>query len=132
MRTGNQIFKINASDAKPGNEFKAELYTSETGYKLVLTVGVHQNKSLSNDANVWISLLYLQIRIGEYDALLTWPFNIPVRFVLFDQRDEVLYDNALNNQCNNTPCTHKFCFCEHIVFLLSTEKEPGLDSHQTL
>lgn len=83
-RRTTHVLKLNIFDTTS----ESFIYTGEFGYKLEVVVGfrIHQNGSSVDNKEVWISI-YTFVVQGEYDALLKWPADFSVRFVLFDQNN---------------------------------------------
>ena len=81
-----QNFSQEVRRAKQGGIFKTlksdPFYTERCGYKMQLLLYPNGAKSAEN---THISLYHSVIK-GEYDALLTWPFNTAVKFTLIDQQ----------------------------------------------
>lgn len=67
-------------------EFKSPpFYTSKFGYKACLSVFLNGNGAAEGK---YISL-YIRLLHGEYDNILTWPFLLPVSFILYDQSTDM-------------------------------------------
>ncbi|XP_023232126.1 TNF receptor-associated factor 4-like [Centruroides sculpturatus] len=62
----------------------SSFYTSQYGYKLMVTLFPNGNGTgLDTHLSIYIKLIP-----GEYDAILPWPFSLPITFTLYDQPDD--------------------------------------------
>lgn len=96
---GNIIWKItNVSqkiiDAKSNRQksiYSPIFYTDNYGYRMCARVYLNGDGiGLNNSLSIFISLLK-----GEYDDLLTWPFNNKINIIVIDQ------SNKKNNICDS-------------------------------
>ncbi|KAK3735474.1 hypothetical protein QZH41_007908 [Actinostola sp. cb2023] len=59
--------------------FSEPFYTHKNGYHLKLELDPNGHSNVS---------VYLIVVRGEYDAILTWPFDWDIKFILLDQRPD--------------------------------------------
>ncbi|CAF1304360.1 unnamed protein product [Adineta steineri] len=86
---GSLVWKVEnftqkLNDARSGRQISIEsplFYSSPTGYKMCARLHMYGDA----DAHGTHMSTFLVLLKGEYDAILTWPFNFRVTFCLFDQ-----------------------------------------------
>ncbi|CAF1083625.1 unnamed protein product [Adineta steineri] len=86
---GSLVWKIENftqkwNDARSGRQISIEsplFYSLPTGYKMCARLHMYGDA----DAHGTHMSMFLVLLKGEYDAILTWPFNFRVTFCLFDQ-----------------------------------------------
>ncbi|CAF1260600.1 unnamed protein product [Rotaria sordida] len=72
------------------------LYSSRNGYKMRVCLFLNGD----GDAQGTHMSIYIVLLKGEYDAILPWPFNIPMIFCLFDQTGH--NHNIIDKFCPDT------------------------------
>lgn len=79
----SKVMREAKSGMKPKLE-SAPFYTESSGYKL--KISVYPN-GLWSGKNTHLSVLIIVMK-GEYDAILTWPFDKKITFTLIDQHED--------------------------------------------
>ncbi|CAF2118406.1 unnamed protein product [Rotaria magnacalcarata] len=86
---GSFIWKItdvtgklaNAKNGQQPSIYSSPFYSSPTGYKMCMRLYLNGDGQVKG---THMSLFFVVMR-GDYDAILTWPFNHKVTFFLYDQ-----------------------------------------------
>ena len=105
FHTRKMVWRINEfsrimREAKRGIKKKLEsdsFYTESHGYKLKVLLYPNGNGA-GEDTHLSV---YIVVMKGEYDAILSWPFNKKVAFTLIDQQEDPL--ERENVVCDYTP-----------------------------
>ena len=103
---GTFIWKINevhrrrneAKSAKIVSLYSAPFYTSRFGYKLCLRVYLDGD---GNGKGTHLSF-FLAVMKGEYDSLLSWPFQQRVTLILLDQDDQTHIEQSFRPEQNSS------------------------------
>ncbi|EDO31690.1 predicted protein [Nematostella vectensis] len=88
-----------------GEIYSPSFYTSKYGYKVQLKANLRTNPF---NGGTHLSL-YACIMVGEYDALLEWPFRRKITLYVIDQSDQRKHETLLINPDDVLP-DRKKCF----------------------
>lgn len=85
-KISNFSVKFDEAKAKEGCELQSPVfYSAKYGYKLQATLFLNGN---GEGEGKYLSV-YIKLLAGEYDALLSWPFRLPIGFTLLDQSPDL-------------------------------------------